>query len=370
MKRGVVTSILTNSAAIGALEILRYIGADLGTAQNQISTGLRISSASDNAAYWSISTTMHSEKTAMSAVTDSIGLASAIVDTAYAAMETVLKSFVEIRNLAITASGMPQPEFKNIIIGGYSLDEYYGKSQVANIEQQMQQLQDQARDAMVSASFSGVNLLYNPKGQPDKASQRTYSFVVAYGDAKVQTIDVKAMDLLLLNDDCGYPVNTPWDYNPERALFDQSNLVVAPGSAVPAHVTWYNVILENPVTGAAEAYDVHPSFPLMNLENNIARNGGDRTGLYSNFVDTLETKIQGVTDRMAYLGSVQSSLVAHDELNKNRIESVTRGIGILVDANMDEASTRLRALETQQQLAVQSLSIANETPSRLLDLFR
>lgn len=365
-----MTSIITNNAALAALSTLRDVGTRLATEQDRISTGLRVATASDNAAYWSISTTMRSETKSMAAVTDSVGLAKGIVDVAYTAMETVHKSFVEIRNLAITASGMPQPEFKNIIIGGYSLDEYYGKSQVANIEQQMQQLQDQARDAMVSASFSGVNLLYNPKGQPEKASERTYSFVIAYGDAKVQTIDVKAMDLLLLNDDSGYPVTSPWDYNPEKALFDLSDVFVAPGSSMAASVSWYNIMLTNPVTGAAEAYDVHPSFPLMNIENNLVRNGGDRAGVYSNFVNTLETKIQGVADRMSYLGSIQSSLGAHDELNKMRIETVTEGVGLLVDADMNEASTRLKALQTQQQLATQGLQIANASPDSILQLFR
>ena len=207
-------------------------------------------------------------------------------------METVHKSFVEIRNLAITASDMPQPEFKNLVIGGFSLDEYYGRSDVAKLEQNMQSLQDQARDAMMSASFSGVNLLYNPKGMPDRASERTYSFVIGYGEAKVHTLDVKAMDLLLLNDDSGYPMSHPSDYNPERALFDLSDIVDTPGSFVPASVTWYNILLTNPMTGEPEAYDVHPSYTLMRLENNIARNGGDRAGLYSNFVDYLDTKLQ------------------------------------------------------------------------------
>lgn len=365
-----MTSILTNNASIAALDILRNIGSQLGTEQNRISAGMRVANAADNAAYWSISTTMRSETMAMSAVTDSIGLASAIVDTAYAAMETVHQSFVEIRNLAITASDMPQPEFKNLIIGGYSLDEYYGKSQVADIEQQMQQLQDQARDAMVSASFSGVNLLYNPKGQAEKASQRTYSFVIGYGEAKVQTLDVKAMDLLLLNDDSGYPMSHPSDYNPEKALFDLGDIVDVPDSFVPAYASWYNILLTNPVTGDYEAYDTDASFNLMRLENNLLRNGGDRAGAYSNFVSYIETKLQGVADRMSYLGSIQSSLDTYEELNKSRMDAVTTGVGRLVDADMNEASTRLRALESQQQLAVQALSIANASPDTLLQLFR
>nr|WP_250807165.1 flagellin [Neorhizobium tomejilense] len=366
-----MSSILTNSSAIAALSVLRNIGSDLATQQSRISTGLRVSTAADNAAYWSISTTMHSEKLAMSAVTDTIALAAGIVDTAYAGMETVHASFVEIRNLAIIASDMPQPEFKNLIIGGFSPDEYYAKSDVAKIEEQMQLLQDQARDAMISASFSGVNLLYNPKGQPQKASENVYSFVTGYAQGKVQTLDVKAMDLLLLNDDSGsHPMSHPLDPNPERSLFDLTDVVDTPGSFVPAAVVWYNIQLTNPLTGAPEAYDVHPSYTLMKLENNIARNGGDREGLYSNFIAYLDTKLEALTDRMAYIGTIQNSLATHEELNKRRIATVTKGIGLLVDADMNEASTRLRAIETQQQLAVQALSIANEAPSRMLELFR
>ena len=42
----------------------------------------------------------------------------------------------------------------------------------------------------------------------------------------------------------------------------------------------------------------------------------------------------------------------------------------MVDTNMEEASARLNALETQQELAVQSLGIANDAPSSLMQLFR
>ena len=51
-------------------------------------------------------------------------------------------------------------------------------------------------------------------------------------------------------------------------------------------------------------------------------------------------------------------------------DSLTSGIGSLVDANMEEASARLQALQVQQQLATQSLSIANQAPQALLSLFR
>ena len=53
-----------------------------------------------------------------------------------------------------------------------------------------------------------------------------------------------------------------------------------------------------------------------------------------------------------------------------RAMRVKAGIGTLVDANMEEASAKLQALQVQQQLATQSLSIANQAPQSILSLFR
>lgn len=93
-------------------------------------------------------------------------------------------------------------------------------------------------------------------------------------------------------------------------------------------------------------------------------------GLYSVFVDYIDKHLEALTDRMAYLGSVQQGLETHDEANRARIDVVTKGIGGLVDADMGEASARVRALETQQQLAVQKLSIANAQSDIILPLFQ
>jgi flagellin len=51
-------------------------------------------------------------------------------------------------------------------------------------------------------------------------------------------------------------------------------------------------------------------------------------------------------------------------------DSIDSGIGRLVDADMNEESTRLKALQTQQQLGIQSLSIANTNSENILQLFR
>ncbi|MBY5755891.1 flagellin [Rhizobium leguminosarum] len=65
---------------------------------------------------------------------------------------------------------------------------------------------------------------------------------------------------------------------------------------------------------------------------------------------------------MAYVGTVQKSLEIYDENNNKMIDIATSGIGRLVDADMETTASKLRALQTQQQLAIQSLAIANTAP--------
>lgn len=368
--RGTMSSIITNNGATTALATLRAIGARLTDTSQQVSSGLRVKTAADNAAYWSISTSMRSDVKAMNVVNDSVGLAQGVVDTAYAGMESVLDSFVEIRNLVITASDMPQPGMKDAVKPTFSLDPEYAKSDVYKIDQRIQTLQDQAKAAMLSASFSGVNLLYHGKNEDEKASAQLFNFTIGYADGKVQTLNVKAMDTLLLNDDFGsFPTTFPGEFNPEQTLFDGSDTINAPGSFTPLGVYWYNIPVSNPTTGDPEAYPVEPTYVLQALENHVARFGSDRQGLYSNFVANLDQKIQAITSKMAYVGTVQKSLEMYDEINNKMIDSATNSIGRLVDADMETTATRLRALETQKQLAIQSLGIANAAPGNLVQLF-
>ncbi|MGO6812212.1 flagellin [Rhizobium ruizarguesonis] len=366
-----MSSIITNNGAMAALGTLRSINGRLTDTSQQMSSGLRVATASDNAAYWSISTSMRSDVKAMTVVNDSVGLAQGVVDTAYAGMENVLESFVEIRNLVITATDMPQPGFKDVVKPTFSLDPEYAKSDVYKIDQRIQQLQDQAKAAMLSSSFSGVNLLYHSKTEADKASQQVFSFTVGYVGGTVQTLGIDAMDTLLLNDDFGsFPTTFPGEFNPEKTLFDGSDIIDAPGSFTPASIYWYNIPVSNPTTGDPEAYPVDQTYVLQSIENNVVRFGSDRKGLYSNVVASIDQKIQQLTSKMAYVGTVQKALEMYEDLNRKMIDSVTSGVGRLVDADMETTASKLRALQTQQQLSIQALGIANAAPGNLIQLFQ
>ncbi|WP_280102397.1 flagellin, partial [Sinorhizobium fredii] len=84
----------------------------------------------------------------------------------------------------------------------------------------------------------------------------------------------------------------------------------------------------------------------------------------------VEAGLQSLTSAASELGSISMRIGLQEEFVAALTDSIDSGIGRLVDADMNEESTRLKALQTQQQLAVQSLSIANTNSENILQLFR
>lgn len=84
----------------------------------------------------------------------------------------------------------------------------------------------------------------------------------------------------------------------------------------------------------------------------------------------IESLIQTSINAAAAFGSAQGRIDTQMEFVSGLTDALKSGIGSLVDADMEEASARLQALQVQQQLGVQSLSIANQAPQSILSLFR
>ncbi|MEM9811909.1 MAG: flagellin, partial [Pseudomonadota bacterium] len=93
-------------------------------------------------------------------------------------------------------------------------------------------------------------------------------------------------------------------------------------------------------------------------------NGADAASAAIDYL--IETAVGAAAD----LGTSQSRMQIQNDFISSLSDSLKSGIGALVDANMEEASARLQALQVQQQLAIQSLSIANQAPQNILSLFR
>ena len=179
-----MTSIHTNVGASVALQTLRGLAIGAQAIQGQISSGLRIAAAGDDAAYWSISTTMRSDNLAVSAVGDALGLAAAKVDTAYAGMGTVvdvLESMLS-RLVAATEEGIDRTK----------------------IQEEIEQLKAQVIGIAESSSFNGVNWLNTDiadMGDADLTSSFLASSFVrnARGDVQVKKIAVDLSEISLFN---------------------------------------------------------------------------------------------------------------------------------------------------------------------------
>jgi flagellin len=90
----------------------------------------------------------------------------------------------------------------------------------------------------------------------------------------------------------------------------------------------------------------------------------------SDIVDDLETSLNNVNSALARLGTASKSLEIHKTFVGKLSDTLERGIGNLVDADLAKESARLQSLQVKQQLGIQALSIANSAPSTILGFFR
>jgi flagellin len=87
-------------------------------------------------------------------------------------------------------------------------------------------------------------------------------------------------------------------------------------------------------------------------------------------LDIVDTQLDTVNTAAATFGAAQARIEAQSDFLNKQAASLKEGVGALVDADMEEASARLQALQVQQQLGTQALSIANQAPQNVLSLFR
>ncbi len=85
---------------------------------------------------------------------------------------------------------------------------------------------------------------------------------------------------------------------------------------------------------------------------------------------TIENAINSVKDALSSLGTASNQIQTQTNFVKTLTDALTNGVGDLVDADLAAESAQLQALQTKQQLGIQSLSIANQGPGAVLTLFR
>ena len=306
-----MSSIMTNVSAMTALKSLTATNNALESTQARISTGYRVAEASDNAAYWSIATTMRSDNKALSTVQDALGLGAAKLDTAYTAMTAARDVVDEIKSKIVAA-----------------MEPGVDKSK---IQSEITQLQEQLTGIAGSASFSGENWLSVDSG--DAAYSATKSIVSSFNRAADGTVSVSTID-----------VDTTTTELFDSA--DQSGILDT----------------EFTTTGAGAV-----TVSVSNLD--ISAAGLDDTDM-SEMLSAVDDALASMTTAASDLGAAKSRVSMQKDFVGNLMDAIDRGVGTLVDADMNEESTRLQALQVQQQLGIQALSIANSNGQSILSLFR
>jgi flagellin len=96
----------------------------------------------------------------------------------------------------------------------------------------------------------------------------------------------------------------------------------------------------------------------------------DSVTISSAVLQQLNTSIGNVNQALGSLGSQAKQITAHSDFVGKLSDTLTTGVGNLVDADLAKESAKLQALQVQQQLGAQALSIANQSPQMILQLFK
>ena len=294
-----------------ALQTLRSTNSEMLQTQNRISTGLRVASASDNAAYWSIATTMRGDKSSISAVSDALGLGSATAEIASKGIESAIDVAGKIKDklLAARTPGVDRAKIQ---------------SEIAELQSSLQAIVD-------GASFNGQNWL---TGDSTDATT-TRSIVSSFTRGSDGSISIGTITVDL----------------------DNTRLVdTASGSA--------SGILNTEATSGSTTYTV------LDLDISSLTDDTDDLSVIEDMMSTVDDAISSMTDAATSLGAIKTRIDIQKDFADAMKSAIDKGVGQLVDADMNEESTRLQALQVRQQLGIQALSIANQQAQSILSLFR
>ncbi|MEX1251095.1 MAG: flagellin [Hyphomonas sp.] len=399
-----MSSILTNNSSMIALQSLRQTNLSLTQVQSEISTGKRISNAKDNSAIWAISTVMTTDAESFKTIRNSLDLASSTVGVARSAAEQVTSLLQDMKSLIIAA----QEE------SGRSL-----------IQADINELRAQISGIVNAAQFNGQNLLkgggsISVVASLDRASDQSVSAALI----NINRVDLQAIGGVMgtvaivagagLATASGASIAAAGSQtvtlNAGNVATGNSFRVVIGGTDTIEYISRENDTMNDVVRNLKSLIDARSitgisvditqvADPGMTNSVLTIRNanagavslaassftggtpGGGLGALAGIDVETSDvsaasalTAIDGLIttsiNAAAALGSFQKRIDNQGEFMTTLVDSITAGVGTITDADMEAASARLQALQVQQQLGIQALSIANQSAQTLLTLFR
>jgi flagellin len=416
-----MSSILTNNGAMVALQTLKSINSDMATTQSQISTGKNVASAKDNSAVWAISKVMEADVKGFKGISDSLNLGQSTVTVARQASETVTELLTDIKGKVVAAQEENVDRDKiqtdidalrdqiGAVVGaaqfnGLNLlqntDDTAGSGSV-NVLASLDRSSSGVAASDISVSKEDLGTAASTGGT---TSVDSGAVVAAITDGSTATVATFAEDTA-----GGIEAKKTFEFLTGGAgtigLSADVSYVARDGDTlsdvVKGLVHKLNVqatedglnISFSAGNGAGEIQMTNNTgASIASAADDFARSslaaGAEVDGLIGGRLEALtdidvttqagvdsaltamEGLIQTSIDAAASFGSVQGRIETQSEFISGLSDALKSGIGTLVDADMEETSAKLQALQVQQQLGVQALSIANQAPQQLLSLFR
>jgi len=281
-----------------ALQSLQATQTALTNTENQISSGLSVSSASDNASAWTIANTMKSNVASLNQVSTDLGNAGSILTTAVSGAGQVSSLVSQIRAKIASFTDTSQDP--------------------TAIQSEVTQLVSQIGATIQSSSFNGVNLL-------DSSQPKGLTFLAS------------------TNNDYSGGGTSP-------TISTGTTTDLSSTSTNTAAAAFYTLVgnLGTAITNST------PATQQTNLDTALQQ------------VDAFNAVVESSAST---LGAVQTNVTSQQTFVQNLATTMTQGVSNMVDADMTKESAQLSALQTQQQLGTQALSIANQAPQMLLKLF-
>ncbi|CAN7357357.1 flagellin [Mesorhizobium sp. LjRoot246] len=354
-----MASIMTNASALTALQSLSATNKSLEQTQARISTGYRVSQASDNAAYWSIATTMRSDNSALSTVQDALGLGASKVDTAYTGMNNVLATIGQIKTKLLSTVGQTA-------------------AAKAKTQTEIQALQAQMKSFADAATFSGSNFLAVTSKQnlaPNDGVQPDSQIVASFnrsssGAISIGTINIDVEGTKLFDYGLAAEVKNQGTLDRKVSIYSTGAAQTLYDNAYAASIAGGNTDITANAAGQTAAGAVVPRVDNVSAYNLDITAAGVTDDIITQMVTRIDKVMAQLTDSATILGAAKSSIDLQKTFTQSLIDSIDRGVGQLVDADMNKESTRLQALQVQQQLGIQALSIANSASQSILALFK
>lgn len=322
-------SINTNAGALVALRNLNTINRDLSGVQNRVSTGLRISSAKDDASTFAVAQGVRANVKSFEAIAQALSSAKGVISVGIEAATNVSNLLMDVKA-------------KLVQLSDDSLTEAQRQIFTDDLTQQVMQVQS----FINRAEFNGINVLAE-----DEDGNAPSDLQV------VQSVDGSALTIRATNlTGVTNAVSTD----------DPTGFV---GFARIAFETDDDDAADSDLTVTAGEYTARTSVSAEQARTALGNyDSGGTTDLV--FRDAFANFESEVNNALARLGADNRNVDFQAQFNEALLGATEEGLGALVDADLAKESARLQALQTKQQLAIQTLSIANQAPSIILGLFR